>query len=133
MERIVLYPLAIKIGDDSSVYKSSIKNVITKHSVGEWNKIIKEFKKNVKEYEDVYGLKITNIERFKKSFIKVDVEISNPNKFSNWYEKNNLSGVFVGFINHDLRASGHPSFYPETYDNGNLVHEFIVVEVKKNY
>lgn len=35
MEAIILYPVTIKIGDDSSSYKSSIERIITKHSNSE--------------------------------------------------------------------------------------------------
>jgi hypothetical protein len=126
---IVLYPLTIKIGDDSDSHISSIKNTVNVHTDDQWKKMIKEFNETVKEYDD-YGLEVTDVKRFKNEFIRCTVNVIDEEKFKNWEEKHNLSGVFASFIDHDLRSGGYPSFYKDNNKGGKYISSFIVVETK---
>ena len=91
--------------------------------------MINEFKKTVGEY-DRYGLEVTDVKRFKKEFIRCTVNVVDEKKFKNWEEKYNLAGVFVSFVNHDLRAGGYPSFYKDNEEGEKMISDFIVVETK---
>ena len=133
-ECLVFYPLTIRIGDDSNSYKSSILGIVNNQTDKQWNKLIIELKKCFKEYEDIYGIKGSSIERYKKKFVKCKVKLINQELFKKYEEKYNFAGVVASFINHDLNSGGYPSFYKDnmleqkyTY----LIEEFVVVEVKK--
>jgi len=75
-----------------------------------------------------------DIERYKKVFLRCKIKIVNATLYKKWEEKHNLSGVFISFINHDLRASSHPSFYKDgvlekKYEY--YISEYVVVETKR--
>ena len=132
-QQLIFYPLTIRVGDDSSSYKSAIQGVVNNQTDKQWNKLITELKKCFKEYEDIYGIKGSNIERYKKKFVKCKVKVINPELFKNYEEKYNFGGVVTSFINNDLKAGGYPSFYKdglleERYSY--YISDFIVVEVK---
>lgn len=132
--QLIFYPLTIRVGDDSNAYKSAIQGVVNNQTDKEWNKLITELKRCFKTYEELYGIKASNIERYKKKFVKCKVKVINQELFKNYEEKYNFGGVVASFINHDLKAGGYPSFYKnglleERYSY--LISDFIVVEVKK--
>ena len=101
---LVFYPLTIRIGDDSNSYKSSILGVINNQTDKEWNKLIIELKRCFKTYEELYGIKGSNIERYKKKFVKCKVKVINQELFKKYEETYNFGGVVSSFINHDLKA-----------------------------
>ena len=80
---LVFYPLTIRSGDDSNSYKSSILGIVNNQTDKQWNKLITELKKCFKEYEDIYGIKGSNIERYKKKFVKCKVKVTNQEIFKN--------------------------------------------------
>lgn len=134
-EQLILYPLTVRTGDDSNSYKSSILGVVNNHTDKQWNKLISELKKCFKTYEDIYGIRGSSIERYKKKFVKCKVKVINQEIFKNYEEQYNFGGVVTSFINHNLNSGGNPSFYKDnmleqkyTY----CIKEFIVVEVKKS-
>lgn len=69
-EQIILYPLTLRIGDDSDSYKSSIQGICDKHTDQQWKRLILEFKKCIKGYESQYGICVFNVERYKNKFVK---------------------------------------------------------------
>ena len=130
---LVFYPLTIRSGDDSNSYKSSILGIVNNQTDKQWNKLITELKKCFKEYEDIYGIKGSNIERYKKKFVKCKVKVTNQEIFKNYEEKYNFGGVVASFINHHLNSGGYPSFYKDNMLEQKYTYhikEFVVVEVK---
>lgn len=132
-QQLVFYPLTIRIGDDGNSYKSSILGIVNNQTDKEWNKLISELKKCFKTYEDIYGIKGSNIQRYKKKFVKCKVKVINQELFKNYEEKYNFGGVVASFINHDIKSGDEPSFYK----NGTkytkfsyYIKDFILVEVK---
>ena len=115
VEQIVLYPLTIGMSADSNSAKGSIQGIVNNQTDKEWNKLILELKKCLKDYESIYGVKGYDVKRYKKNFVKCKVKVTNQKKYKKWKEKNNLSGVVTSFINHDLNAGGYPSFYKDGY------------------
>ena len=131
---LVFYPLTIRIGDDSNSYKSSILGVVDNQTDKQWNKLIIELKRCFKTYEDICGIKGSNIERYKKKFVKCKVKVINQEIFKKYEEKYNFGGVVASFINHDLNSSDYPSFYKDNMLEQKYTYhikEFVVVEVKK--
>ena len=130
-ESIILYPVTIQIGNDSSSYKSSLQNIVTQHSNQDWVELVKEFKNTTKDFEDSYGLKITNVKRYKDNFIKSTVEvIDEDNIKQNFGEDYCLSNIYVNIIQHNLQAGGYPSFYKDNKENGKMISSYVVVETK---
>ena len=131
-QNIVLYPITVEIknieGNWYDYYKSYLKKIVNQHSNKEWNKLIKEFKDTVKDFDDMYGLKITNVKKYKKDFIISTVEVINEEKFKNWGEEDILPKVFTSFINHNLEAGGYPSFYKENNDIGKTISSYVFIE-----
>ena len=133
-EQIILHPLTIRIGDDSNSYKSSILGIVNNHTDKQWNKLISELKKCFKSYEEVYGIKGSSIERYKKKFVKCKVKVINQELFKKYEEQYNFGGVVASFINHDLNSGGYPSFYKDNMLEQKYTYhiiEFVVVEIKK--
>ena len=134
-EQIILHPLTIRIGDDSNSYKSSILGIVNNHTDKQWNKLISELKKCFKSYEEVYGIKGSSIERYKKKFVKCKVKVINQELFKKYEEQYNFGGVVASFINHDLNSGGYPSFYKDNMLEQKYTYhiiEFVVVEIKKS-
>lgn len=132
-EQIVLYPLTIRMSDDSNSTKSSIQGIVNNQTDKEWNKLISELKKCLKDYESIYGITGYDVERFKKKFVRLKIKIINPKLYKKWEEKYNLSGVVTSFINHDLNAGGYPSFYKDGYLENKYtyyINKFVLIEVK---
>ena len=132
-QHLVFYPLTIRSGDDSNSYKSAIQGVVNNHTDKQWNKLITELKKCFKTYESVYGIKGSNIERYKKKFVKCKVKVINQKLFKNYEEKYNFGGVVTSFINHHLKTGGYPSFYKDNMleqKYSYYISEFVVVEIK---
>lgn len=130
---LVFYPLTIRSGDDSNSYKSSILGVVNNHIDKQWNKLISELKKCFKTYEDIYGIRGSSIERYKKKFVKCKVKVINQEIFKKYEEKYNFGGVVASFINHDLNSGDYPSFYKDNMLEQKYTYhikEFVVVEVK---
>ena len=130
---LVFYPLTIRIGDDSNSYKSSILGIVNNQTDKQWNKLIIELKRCFKTYEELYGIKSSNIERYKKKFVKCKVKVTNQEIFKNYEEKYNFGGVVASFINHHLNSGGYPSFYKDNMLEQKYTYhikEFVVVEVK---
>lgn len=131
---IVLYPLTIRTSKDDNSTKSSIQGVVSNNTDTEWNKLIAELKKCFKTYESIYGIKGSDINRYKNKFVKCNVKIINKNLFKKYEEKHNFAGVIASFINHDLNSGGYPSYYKDgILENKYLyfIKEYIVVETKK--
>ena len=128
-ENIVLYPVTIEIGDDSSPYKSSLKKKVNQHSDKEWSKLIKEFKFITREFDYDYGIKITNVKRYKKDFIRFTIEVIDEENIKKNFEENyNLMEVFLDIIHHVLRSGGSPSFYKENNDRGKRIASYVFIE-----
>lgn len=134
-ENLVFYPLTLRTSvDDSSIYKSSIQGIVSTHTDDEWKKLITELKKCFQEYENIYGIKGINIERYKRLFVKCQVKVIDQKKFEEYEEKYNFGGVVASFINHDLNAGGYPSFYKDDYLEKKFLYsikQFVLVETKQ--
>ena len=132
-QHLVFYPLTIRVGDDSNAYKSAIQGVVNNQTDKEWNKLITELKKCFKTYEELYGIKASNIVRYKKKFVKCKVKVINEKLFEKYEEKYNFGRVVASFINNDLKAGGYPSFYKDGLLEKRYsyyISDFVVVEVK---
>lgn len=119
MEHIYLYPLTIKNDRDFE------PKIVTKHSEKEWRRMLREIRKVVKNYQEVFGVKVYKVEKFMDDFIHVSAYVVDRDKFSNFGEY--LEDEFADFLNKEQYGGEFPSFYKNNLEDHKYVDKFTAI------
>lgn len=87
------------------------QRVHPQHTEEEWEKLIYEMRDCVEVYEQIYGIRVNDINKLDGNFISVSITVFDEEAYFKYGDYEDLDMVFSGFINHDLHYGGYPSFY----------------------
>ena len=118
---VIIYPLDVSLDN-----KKRPEDLIIDHTEEEWIRMRSQIRACVESYEDVYGIKFVDVNRFNSEFIKIDYEIVDQVKLSEQGDKHPGEAINE-MLCHDLFYENCPSFYPDNQGNKRLIVKFVTI------
>lgn len=115
----ILYPLSVWLDN-----RGRPAEIIRDHSDQAWAKLIRQLRYTCNDFDDMYGVKIDDIQRWNDDLIMLSYEIVDENKWQNQYQ-NSVVDTLAALLNHNLQAGGYPSFYNDNLEDGEMIFSYL--------
>jgi hypothetical protein len=103
--------------------KGRPEEIIKEHSDENWSKLLREVRVECESYEDVYGVRIVDVFRWRDEFLKLEYQIMDQEKFYE-FKEGNEGYTIASFLNYELRKECCPSFYENNLEDYKTLFEF---------
>ncbi len=116
---VIIYPFCVWLDN-----KNRPVEIVKGHSDESWMKLIRQMRHTCNDFDDMYGVRIHDVQRWKDDLIIMKYEVTNDQKWQNQYDCS-APVTLAALINHNLRAGGYPSFYDDNNEDGEMIFEYL--------
>ena len=123
MITVIISPVVVEVNNSGIPEK-----IINQFNNNEWDRMMHKIEDCVEVYKDTYGLDVRTVAKLNDNFIRINVEITDNNKFSSYNDTGNIGDTIASFLNWDLTNGGYPSFYKDNKKGRKTVNRFVSID-----